>query len=120
MDGLKLYLQQAGDGDVQERYYNGWMHDHITMSVFCFCPDETIPIALFNVPGLVHDSQVAEFGNIYEKLENVFFLLTGAKCCIDLAFGNMQRDHLYTSCQDVFGLSAPTCKERKMDIRKKR
>jgi hypothetical protein len=28
MDGLKLYLQASGNLDIQERFYNGWMHDH--------------------------------------------------------------------------------------------
>ena len=41
-------------------------------------------IAFFNVPGSVHDSQVAESGNIYSKLEGVF-LLTRAKCFVDSA-----------------------------------
>ncbi len=72
MDGLKLYLQQAGSGEIQERFYNGWTHDHYVTSVFCFCPDGTIPIALFNVPGSVHDNQVAELGKIYQKLEQVY------------------------------------------------
>jgi hypothetical protein len=51
MDGLKLCLQQLGNADIQERYYNGWMHDHYVMSVFCFCPDETIPIASLTYRG---------------------------------------------------------------------
>lgn len=46
MDGLKLYLQAAGHAEIQEKYYNGWTHDHYVTSVFCFCPDGTIPIAL--------------------------------------------------------------------------
>jgi hypothetical protein len=56
MDGLKLYLQQSGKTEIQERFYNGWTHDHYVTSVFCFCPDGTIPIAFFNVSGSVHDS----------------------------------------------------------------
>ena len=28
VDGLKLYLQQAGDSVIQSRFYNGWKHDH--------------------------------------------------------------------------------------------
>ena len=119
MDGLKLYLQSAGHADIQERYYNGWTHDHYVTSVFCFCPDGTIPIAFFNVPGSVHDSQVAEFGNIYDKLEGVF-LSTGAKCCVDSAFGNVNREFLYKSCQDHLGSSAPTRELRKLDLQKKR
>jgi hypothetical protein len=69
MDGLKLYLQPLGNAEIQERYYNGWTHDHYVTSVFCFCPNGTIPIAFFNVLGCVHDSQVTEFGRIYHKLE---------------------------------------------------
>jgi hypothetical protein len=69
MAGLKLYIDQAGNTGIQERFYNGWTHDHHVTSVFCFCPDGTIPIAIFNVPGSVHNSQVAELGKIYKKLE---------------------------------------------------
>jgi hypothetical protein len=47
-------------------------HDHYVTSVFCVCPDGTIPIDFFNVPGSVHDSQVAELGKIYSKLEHVY------------------------------------------------
>ena len=52
-------------------------------SVLCFCPDGTIPIAYVNVPGSVHDSQVADYDGVYEKLEDVF-LHTGAKCTLTL------------------------------------
>ena len=68
---FKLHLQASGNSDIQERFYNGWTQDHYVTSVFCFCPDGTIPIAFFNVPGSVHDSQVAEMGQIYQKLENM-------------------------------------------------
>ena len=119
MDGLKLYLQQSGNCEIQERYYNGWTHDHYVTSVFCFCPDGMIPIAFFNVPGSVHDSQVAEFGNIYNRLEEVY-LSTGAKCCVDSAFGNVTRNYLYKSCQDLLGSNAPTRGERLLDLQKKR
>ena len=111
MDGLKLYLQQSGNFVIQERFYNGWTHDHYVTSVFCFCPDGTIPIAFFNVPGSVHDSQVAELGGIYNKLEAVFET-TGGKCCVDSAFGNIERDFLLKSGQDILGSSAPTRHEQ--------
>jgi hypothetical protein len=45
MDGLKLYLQQAGAANTQNNFYNGWTHDHYVSGVYCFCPDGTIPIA---------------------------------------------------------------------------
>jgi hypothetical protein len=119
MDGLKLYLQSSGNSDIQERFYNGWTHDHYVTSVFCFCPDGTIPIAFFNVPGCVHDSQVAEFGRIYDKLERVY-QTTGGMCCVDSAFASVSRDFLYKSCQDQLGSKAPTRRERKLDLQKKR
>ncbi len=71
----------------------------------------------FNVQGLVHDSQVAEYGNIYGKLEDVFWL-TGAKCSIDTAFGQVNREYLNKSSQDLFGSLASTCQERKLELRK--
>ena len=119
MDGLKLYLQSSGNSDIQERFYNGWTHDHYVTSVFCFCPDGTIPIAFFNIPGCVHDSQVAEFGKIYDKLENVY-RTTGGMCCVDSAFGSVNRKYLYKSCQDQLGSNAPTRRLRKLDLQKKR
>jgi hypothetical protein len=42
MDGLKLYLQQSGNTEIQARFYNGWTHGHYVTSVFVFCPDGTI------------------------------------------------------------------------------
>jgi hypothetical protein len=72
MDGLKLYLQQSGNTEIQARYYNGWTHGHYVTSIFVFCPDGTIPIAFFNVPGSVHNSQVAPWGRAYDKLGAVY------------------------------------------------
>jgi len=71
MDGLKLTLQQSGDTLSRAGYYNGWTQDHYVSSVLCFCQDGTIPIAYINIPGSVHDSQIADYGNIYDKLESV-------------------------------------------------
>jgi hypothetical protein len=99
MDGLKLYLQQLGNTDIQARYYNGWTHGHYVTSIFVFCPDGTIPITLFNVPGSVHDSQVAHWGRVYDKLGDVFDD-TGGKCTVDSAFGKVNRPFLIKSSQD--------------------
>jgi hypothetical protein len=67
MDELKLYLQALGNLEIQEQYYNGWTNDHDVTSVFCCCPNGTIQIAFFNVPRSMHDIQVAELGQIYQK-----------------------------------------------------
>ena len=69
MDGLKLRIQQASTTEKQALYYNGWKHDHFVTAVMCFCPDGTIPMAFFNVPGAQHDSTVCELGGIYDKLQ---------------------------------------------------
>ncbi len=104
---------------MQECFYNRWTHDHYVTSVFCFYPDGTIPIALFYISALVHDSQVAEFGNIYKKLETIFNT-TGGKCCVDLAFEQANWEYLYTSYHDLFASSAPTCEERIEDLARMR
>jgi hypothetical protein len=119
MDGLKLYLQTTGSADIQEHFYNGGMHDHYVTSIFCFCPNGTIQIAFFNIPGSVHDSQAAEFGNMFNKLEGVY-LLSRPKCCVDLAFGNVSRGYLCKLFQDHLGSSAPTRELRKLDLQNKR
>ncbi len=91
MDGLKLMLEQSGNALIQEQFYNGWMHNHYVTSAICFCPDGMILIAFCNIPGAVHDSQVADYGDIYDKLELVY-LRDSAKCTVDSAFGNVGRD----------------------------
>ncbi len=68
---------------------------------------------------LRYDSLVAEYGNIYGKLEEVF-QSTGGKCCVDSAFGNVNREFLYKSCQDHLGSSAPTRELRTLVLWKKR
>ncbi len=72
VDGLKLYIERPPDKTIQSQYYNGWTHDHYIKNVFVFTPDGTIPMAYFNVPGCIHESQVAEWGDIYAKLEAMF------------------------------------------------
>ena len=78
-------LECAGDEDTQNRFYNGWTCDHYIGAVLVFCPDGTIPICCYNVPGTVHDSNIAVIGNIYEKLESIYNS-TGGKCTVDSSF----------------------------------
>ncbi len=74
---------------------------------------------LFYIPGSVYDSQVAGFGNIYNKMVGVY-LLSGVKCCIDSAFGNMARGYLYKLFQEHLGSDALSRELRKVDLWKKR
>ncbi len=43
-------------------------------------------MAYFNVPGCIQESQVAEWGNIYAKLEKIFDKY-GVCCVVDSGFG---------------------------------
>ena len=99
MDGLKLYLQQSGNACIQNNFYNGWTHDHYVSSVLVFCPDGTIPICCYNVPGSVHDSMVAEWGGIYKKLGKVH-RRTGGRCTVDSAFSKRNFPYLVKSAQN--------------------
>jgi hypothetical protein len=91
MNGLTLMLEQPGNALIQEQFYNGLMHDHYVMSVMCFCLDGTILIVFCNIPGAVHDSHVVDYGDIYDNLEAVY-LQDSAKCTVNSAFGNANRD----------------------------
>ena len=85
----------------------------------CFCPDGTIPIAFFNVPGYVHYSLVADYGDIYTKLE-CEYEKHGGKCTVDSAFGGVQRPYLIKSSQDDLFSDLPTQQERNEDVQRKR
>ena len=98
MDGLKITLQQSGDSEIQNMFYNGWTHDHYVSSVLVFCPDGTIPIAAINYPGCFHDSQIAEWGKIYKKLETIYNE-NGGKCVVDSAFAQSRFNFLIKSSQ---------------------
>ncbi len=77
-----------------------------------------IPISFFNLLGSVHDSQVAKSGNIYNNVE-IVYVLYGAKCCVDLAFGSINRGYRCKSCQDHLVSDAPSHELRKLDLCKK-
>ena len=68
-------------------------------SVFVFCPDGTIFIAFFNIPVFVHDSQVAHWGRMYDKL-GALYDETDGKCTDYSAFGMVNRSFLIKSLQD--------------------
>ena len=82
MDGLKITLEQSSDALIQEHFYNAWTHDHYVSSVLCFCLDGIILIAYFNIPTAVHDSQIADYGDIYDKLETVY-QRDGGRCTVE-------------------------------------
>jgi hypothetical protein len=66
----------------------------------CFCPDGTIPLTFFNVPGAQHDSTVCELGGIYDKLEQIYEE-TGGICTVDSAFRSKSAPYLLKSSQQT-------------------
>ena len=63
VDGLKLYLQQAGDSIIQSRLYNGWKHDHFVTNTFAFALNGSIIACTLNAPGTWHDSTLVHWGS---------------------------------------------------------
>jgi hypothetical protein len=99
MDGLKCRIEKAPDEIVQSRFYNGWKSDHYVCAVLCFVPDGTIATGFYNVPGCCHDSTIADWGEIYDKLGKVYEE-TGFKLVIDSAFASGTYEFLIKSSQD--------------------
>ncbi|CAB9508436.1 unknown protein [Seminavis robusta] len=99
-DGLKLTFQQCEDLDEQSMYYNGWTHDHYITNLFVFSIDGFIILYVINAPGSMHDSTLAEYGGVYDKLHEVFER-TGGKCCVDSAFTTMSNPFLIKSSQNI-------------------
>jgi hypothetical protein len=100
LDGLNLNLQSTKDDKVQSIFYNGWTHGHYVSNVFVFGMDGCIRICGLNAPGTMHNSTLADYGNVYEKLEKVF-LDTGGKVVVDSAFRLASNDFIIKSGQNV-------------------
>jgi hypothetical protein len=96
MDGLKLMIETSSNEDEQNNFYNGWTSDHYVNAVLVFCPDGTIRVSCYNVPGSVHDSTIAEIGGIYNKLEHIFSICQG-QCTVDSAFARKNHPFLIKS-----------------------
>ena len=79
VDGLKLYLQQAGDSVIQSHFYNGWKHDHYVTNIFAFVPNGSIIACTLNAPGTWHDSTLAHWGPCIPNSKNVGKITMG-KC----------------------------------------
>jgi hypothetical protein len=106
MDGLKLYLQQAGRkdgwGDVQNYFYNGWTHDHYVSNLFLFSPDGKIRKFFVNAPGCWHDSTLANASGIYDDLDKIYHAHGGAQVVVDSAFSKDNRPSLVKSHQTLW------------------
>jgi DDE superfamily endonuclease len=109
-DGLKLLLEQVGDYEQQSKFYNGWTHDHYITNLFGFAPDGMIIFAVLDAPGSIHDSVLADWGKIYDKLQAVFARLK-LRCIMDSAFCSRTYPFILKSAQDHGITSARTPRE---------
>ena len=105
-DGMKLYFESCSGEDEQNIYYNGWMHDHFVSCVFVFSVDGRIIRCIVNAPGSLHDSTLAEWGGIYDALEETYNR-TGGKCCVDSAFASVNNAYLIKSSQHITDAEGP-------------
>jgi DDE superfamily endonuclease len=99
-DGLKLPFEACSGLTKQGKYYNGWQHGHYITNLLVFGANGCIIHAVINVPGSVHDSQVAMWGGTYKLLKKVHDE-TGGVCCVDSAFAACKAPYLLQSSQDL-------------------
>ena len=98
VDSLELMLEQSGDCVIQERFYNGWTHNNYASNVFIFAPNGTILDMVINGPGSMHDSTLALYGGIYDRLEKMYNDYD-VKAVVGLAFMSVQIQNLIQSAQ---------------------
>jgi DDE superfamily endonuclease len=99
-DGLKIHFQSCSGLTKQSMYYNGWVHGHFISNLFVFSIEGRIIACCLNIPGSVHDSTIANWSGIYNKLEQKY-IETGGICCVDSAFATNSSPYLIKSSQHV-------------------
>lgn len=62
----------------------GWTHDYYVSKLLLFAPNGTIIGCTVNAPGYMHDSQVCDWEEVYDRLENVHDLV-GRNVVVDPA-----------------------------------
>ena len=100
VDGLRHYLQQAGDSVIQSHFYNGWKHNHYVTNIFAFAPNGSIIACTLNAPGTWHDSTPAHWGSMYSKLQKCWEDHHG-KVLMDSAFASNMYEFIIQSSQNV-------------------
>ena len=74
-------------------------------AVLCFAPDGKIPACYYIVPGCSHNRILADWGNLYNKLERIYND-TWLKFVIDSAFCTTNIPFLTKSSQDDLTVDA--------------
>jgi len=105
-DGLKMTFESCDGLTKQSMYYNGWKSGHCISNLFVFSIDGRIIMCTVNAPGSEHDSTLADWCNMCEKLETIYNH-TGGVCCLDLTFSATKAPHLLKSSGDVPKAKSP-------------
>jgi hypothetical protein len=72
VDGLKLRLERSSSNKIQNLFFNGWTHDPYVCNLFLFSPDGKIQECDINAPGAMHNSTMANWSDIYKKLDDLY------------------------------------------------
>lgn len=62
-------LEQSGDAVIQNVFYNGWKYDLYVRNVFFFAPSRLIAGSAIIAFGTMHDSQIWDWGGLYDWLD---------------------------------------------------
>ncbi len=86
MDGLKLWLQRAGDQRVQNMFLMDGLMTIMVSNLFLFSPDGKIQACYINAPGTFHDSTMANISMVvYTLVDDVYHCMHGIKNCCGLS-----------------------------------
>jgi hypothetical protein len=96
VDGLKTKIQKSGDEEIQNAYYNGWLHSHFVGCISVFAPSRVIVSCIVNALGSWHDSYIVENGGLYETLRDVY-ATCGGIAVVDSAFSKKRCPFLIKS-----------------------
>lgn len=105
-DGCKMALESCDGLTKQSMYYNGWKSGHYVSNLFVFSMDGRIIMSVVNAPGSVHDSTLADWGDVYEKLRTIYDQ-TGGVCVADSAFSTVNAPYLIKSSGDITAAKSP-------------
>ena len=98
MDGLKIKICSCANPVAQNNNYNGWLHGHFRNNLLLFSPDGLVQACYFNAPGTMHDSSMAIWGGVYDKIDAVY-QQTGFCVVADSAFARENRNSILPSYQ---------------------
>ena len=81
-------LQKANNSKIQSNHNDDWIHNYYVASML-FLSKGNNTGCFIEVQICVHNSQVADWGDIYDKLKLVY-KNTGDKCVFDLAYEKLE------------------------------